>query len=214
MLDGVWTHNPGNVNRILSIGLLLITLVSSISLISCGGGSSAGPPPPPPPSAGGAIGSSTVTVTGTSGAITHSVTFPLTITSVAPFSIHVSPTALSLTPGTSATVQVSLTVNSGTAPQLFVSVSGPPNSAGINMSSPQSLLTPTNPVSFFINPTSLAQPLQHFPVVITAADSLVSRLNSSVFTLPLTVSVPFSSNTTPTRSTFFRTDKAPTGMVY
>lgn len=288
MLDGVWTHNPGNVNRILSIGLLLITLVSSISLISCGGGSSAGPPPPPPPpagdfslvvevpgvtiqqggaqqgqgiqatllngftgtisltlsglpagvtavpagpfslsgpglpqvafqlaaSTGAAIGSSTVTVTGTSGAITHSVTFPLTITSVAPFSIHVSPTALSLTPGTSATVQVSLTVNSGTAPQLFVSVSGPPNSAGINMSSPQSLLTPTNPVSFFINPTSLAQPLQNFPVVITAADSLVSPLSSSVFTLPLTVSVPFSSNTTPTRSTFFRTDKAPTGMVY
>src|SRR5260370_25046828 len=52
MLNGVWTHNAGNVNRILSIGLLLITLISSISLISCGGGSLAGQPPPPPPPAG------------------------------------------------------------------------------------------------------------------------------------------------------------------
>jgi hypothetical protein len=288
MSDGVWTHNPGNVNRILSIGLFLITLLCSVSLISCGGGSSAGPPPPPPPPAGdfsivvevpsvtiqqggalqgqgiqatllngftgtisltlsglpagitatppgpfslsgpglpqvgfqlaastsATIGNSTVTVIGTSGAITHSVTFPLTVIRVAPFSIHVSPTAVSLTPGTSATVQVSLTANSGTAPQLFVGVSGPPNSAGINMVLPQGFLTPTNPVSFFINPTSLAQPLQNFPVVITAADSPVNPLNSSVFTLPLTVSVPFSSNTTPTRSTFVRTDQSPAGMVY
>jgi len=165
-------------------------------------------------SIGATTGSSTVTLTGKSGAITHSVSFPLIITSVAPFSIHVSPTGLSLTPGTSATVQVSLTANSGTAPQLFVSVSGPPNSAGINMGLPQTFLTPTNPVSFFINPTSLAQPLQNFPIVITAGDNLVNPLNSSAFTLPLTVSVPFSSNTTPTRSTFVRTDQSPIGMVY
>jgi DNA-binding beta-propeller fold protein YncE len=281
------------VNRTFSIGLLLITLFCSVSLISCGGGSAAGslppsPAPPPPPPAGdfslvveaasvtiqqgGALqfqtiqgnllngftgtisltlsglptgvtatppgpfslsvlgqsqtvfqlaastsattGSSTVTVTGTSGAITHSVTFSLAVTLIAPFSIHVSPTALSLTPGTNATVQISLTANPGTSPQLFVTISGPPNSAGVNVGSPGALLTLTNPVSFPINPTIQAQPLQNFPLVITAGDSVVNATNTSVFTLPLTVSVPFTSNATPTRSTFVRTDQGPTGMAY
>src|SRR5438309_278217 len=124
-----------------------------------------------------ALGTSTVTVTGTGGGITHTATFSITVTPVAPFSIHVLPTALTVTPGTSATVQVSVTANPGTTPQLFTSVSGPPSSAGVNVSLPNGLLTLTKPVSFFINPTSLAQPLQNFPVVITAADN--SGVNSS-----------------------------------
>jgi len=158
-----------------------------------------------------AAASPTITVTGTVGAITHSATFQLTVTPVAPFSIQVSPPSLSLTPGTSGTVQVSVTPSPGTSPQLSVTISELPNNSGINMSLPQSFLTPTNPVSFFINPTPLAQPLQNFPVVITASDS---QGNSTVFTLPLTVSIPFSSNATRTRSTFARTDQGPTSMVY
>src|SRR5262249_6488212 len=69
----------------------------------------------------------------------------------------------------------------------------------------------TNPLYFSINTTDLAQPLQNFPISITASDN---ANNTSLVTLPLTVTIPFSSNTTPTRSTFFRTDKAPTGMAY
>ena len=46
---------------------------------------------------------------------------------------------------------------------------------------------------------------------ITASDT---SNNTSRVAIPLTVTVPFSTNTAPTRSTFFRTDRSPTGIVY
>ena len=157
------------------------------------------------------VGTSTVTLTGTSGTITHTASFSLTVTQAAPFRIQVSPTSAALTPASNATVQISVTATPGTSPQLGVNVVGPPNSSQVITGTPQGFLTPTNPLSFSISATDLAQPLQNFPVLITASDN---ANNTFVVTLPLTVTVPFASNTTPTRSTFFRTDKAPTGMVY
>ncbi len=56
----------------------------------------------------------------------------------------------------------------------------------------------------------LAQPVQNFPIVVTATDN---SNNSYVVVVPLTISVP-SSSTNPTRSTFARTDQGPTGVVY
>lgn len=156
-------------------------------------------------------GTTTVGVTGTSGTITHSATFSLTVTQAAPFKIQVSPSSIALTPASNATVQISLTANPGTSPQLGVNVTGPPNSSQVITGTPQGFLTPTNPLSFSIIATDLAQPIQNFPVVITASDN---ANNTSLVTLPLNVTVPFASNTTPTRSTFFRTDKAPTGLAY
>jgi hypothetical protein len=160
------------------------------------------------------VGGSTVTLTATNGALTHTATFQLKVTSVAPFSIRVSPTALSLTPGASATVEVSLTSNSSISSPLNVDVAGPPDSAGINVEIPRSLLTSTSPVSFVISPTAFAQPLQNYPVVITVGDSPGSPQNSSVFVLPLTVNLPYSTNNAPTRSNFVRTDQGPTNLVY
>jgi DNA-binding beta-propeller fold protein YncE len=151
-------------------------------------------------------GTATVTVTGMSGNITHTKTFSLTVSRAAPFAIHVSPTSVSLKPASIATVQISVTSNAAPPPQLGVNVSGPPNSSQVNLSIPQGV-----PLSFTITAKQLAQPLQNFPVVITASDN---SGNAAVVTLPLTVLMTFSSNTTPTRSTFFQTDKAPTGMVY
>lgn len=156
------------------------------------------------------LGATTVTVTGTSGTITHTLTFSLTVRQAAPFTIQVSPSSVSLTPASSATVQVSVTSNSGTSPQLDVNTSGPPNSSQIDVGFPRTVLTPTNPVSFSILATVLAQPLQNFPVGVTASDN---ANNTSFVSVPLTVTVPPSSNT-PTRSTFFRTDRSPTGIVY
>jgi DNA-binding beta-propeller fold protein YncE len=72
-------------------------------------------------------------------------------------------------------------------------------------------LTPANPLSFSVVANVLAQPLQAFPLVITASDN---ANNASVVAVPLTVTLPFTTNTTPTRSTFFRTNQSPTGMVY
>jgi hypothetical protein len=156
-------------------------------------------------------GTTTVSITGASGTITHSATFSLTVTQAAPFIIQVTPSSVALTPASNATVQISLTANSGTSPQLGVNVTGPPNSSQVITGTPQGFLTPTNPLSFSINATDLAQPLQNFPMLISASDN---ANNTSLVTLPLTVTVPFASNATPTRSTFFRTDKAPTGLVY
>lgn len=157
------------------------------------------------------LGPATVTVTGTSGTVTHTVTFSLTVSQAAPFSIQVSPSTVSLKPASSATVQVTATANPGTSPQLTLNVSGAPSGSEIRISNPQGLLTPTNPVSFSILAPVLAQPLQNFPVSIIASDN---ANNTSLVTVPLTVTVPFSSNAPPTRSTFFRTDQSPTGMVY
>jgi hypothetical protein len=157
------------------------------------------------------IGSTTVTVTGTSGTLTHTQTFSLSVTKAAPFTLQVAPTSLSLTPASTATVQVSVTAATGTSPQLSVNVSGPPNSSQITVGNPQGFLTPSTPLSFSLVATLFAQPLQNFPLAITASDN---AQNTAMVTIPLTVTVPFSVNTTPTRSTFFRTDHSPTGMVY
>jgi hypothetical protein len=75
------------------------------------------------------------------------------------------------------------------------------------------LSTLTTPGRFVLQTSILAQPLQSFPMVVTATDT-VNPSNSSVSVVPLTVSVPFSSSTVPTRSTFVRTDQSPTGVVY
>ena len=157
------------------------------------------------------IGTTTVNVTGTSGTIKHTVPFSLTVTQAAPFTIQLSPPSVALTPASNATILVSVTAAVGVSPQLGVNVTGPANATQILTGTPQGFLTPTNPLSFSINATDVAQPLTNFPVMITASDN---SNNTSMAILPLTVTVPFSANTNPTRSTFARTDKAPTGMVY
>ncbi|MFZ0522819.1 MAG: IPT/TIG domain-containing protein [Candidatus Acidiferrales bacterium] len=156
-------------------------------------------------------GASTITVTATSGSISHTATFAVNVTQAAPWTIHASPSSVSLTPGTSATITVSVTSNSPTPPQLETQLPDTNGLYGINITSPQSLLTPSSPVTFIINPTPQAQPVKNYPFILTASDN---ASNTGIVTLPLTVTVPFSANTTPTRSTFARTDKSPTGMVY
>jgi len=158
-----------------------------------------------------AVAVTTITVTGTSGSITHTVRFSVSVTQAAPWTIHVSPQSLSLTPGTSATVTVSVTSNTPNPPQLAVILPDTSPLNGINITSPQGFLTPTNPLSFIINPTAEAEPLSGYPFVITVSDNVS---NTAIYTLPLTVTRPFGANTTPTRSTFIRTDQSPTGMVY
>ncbi len=162
-------------------------------------------------SSAAAVGTSTVTVTGASGTLSQSASFPVQVTAQAPFAIQVSPTSLSLTPGSVGTVQISVTVSSGTSPSLTTNISNLPNESGLTLMSPQGVLTPSNPVSFSVVATAVAQPLSNFPIVVTAQDS---SNNTSSVTVPLNVSVPFSSSTTPTRTTFARTDSNPNDAVY
>lgn len=157
------------------------------------------------------VGTSTITVTGTSGSITHSATFTVQVTAQAPFAIHVSPANLSLAPASVGTVQISLTANAGTSPSLQVSVSDLPKDSGLTLLYPQGFLSTSNPVSFTVEATALAQPVTSFPIVVTAQDA---SNNSSVATVPLTVSVPFSSSSVATRTSFVRTNDNPTGAYY
>ncbi len=60
-----------------------------------------------------APGNNTVTVTGTSGSLSHSVTFTLQVTQVAPFALQVVPGSLTMGPDSAQRVQVSLTANPG-----------------------------------------------------------------------------------------------------
>ena len=156
-------------------------------------------------------GTTTVTMTGTSGSITQTATFSVAVTQGAPFAIQVSPASASLTPVSQVSGQISITSGGSSPSQFQLNVAGPQNVAGINIVIQPTVLTPTNPVSFSINASLTAQPTQNFPVVITASDN---NNNTSSVILPLTVTVPFTSNTTLTRSTFFRTDQSVTGMVY
>src|ERR1700722_8570790 len=157
-----------------------------------------------------AITSSTITLTGTSGAITHSATFNLVVTQVSPFAIQISPTNLSVSPGSLTSVHIALTANPGTSPSLYANVSGAPSGSGVTVNPPEFLLSPSNPVSFSVGVAALAQPLQNFPLQIWASDN---SGNTSAVILPLSVNVP-SISLAPTRSTFVRTDNSPTGAVY
>ena len=150
------------------------------------------------------IGTSTVTVTGTSGSITHSVTFSVAVRAAAPFSIKASPASISIVPSSTKTVQVSAV---GVVPTLSTSTSTLPQNSGANIQ-----LNPTNFLQFSVVAGALAQPLQNFPIVVTATD-INNSSNSSVVIVPLTISVP-SSSVAPTRTTFARTDQDPTGVVY
>lgn len=161
-------------------------------------------------SATATVGTSTITITGTSGSISHAKTFALAVTAAAPFTIQVSPTALTLAPASNAEVQVSVTPSPGTSPSLAVQVTQAPPNSGFNIFGPQGFLTPTNPVQFSVEAGGLAQPVQNLPLVVTATDN---ANNSYVVVMPLTISVP-SSGVSPTRSTFARTDQGPTGVVY
>ena len=61
----------------------LLTAAAVLVLVavcaSCGGGSSNGSPPPPPPTGGTPAGTYTITVTGSSGSLSHSATFKLIV---------------------------------------------------------------------------------------------------------------------------------------
>jgi hypothetical protein len=73
------------------------------------------------------LGTVTVTVTGTSGTLTHSTTISLTITSNAPapnFTISVLPTSLSVTRGTSGHYTVTITGQNGFSGTVSLSVTG------------------------------------------------------------------------------------------
>jgi hypothetical protein len=160
------------------------------------------------------IAADPISVVATSGSLSHTTGFAADVTPASPWQIQASPSSVSLTPGTSATVTLSLTSSAPTSPQISVTapVTEQPPFTGIDITTSQGFLTTTTPATVTINPTAQAVPLNNVTLPIVGTDS--STGNTVQINLPLTVTVPYGANTTPTRSTYVRTDQPPSAFAY
>jgi YVTN family beta-propeller protein len=162
-------------------------------------------------SSSAAIGSSTITLTGTSGSITHSITLTVQIDAPPSFQLSLNPSSVTLTPNSSASVQVTL---SGTIPAgSNVAVEVPFNTAtlpGVTSSGPVYVSTAQPTATFQVIAALDAAAASSVPVEITGTSG------STVVNVNLFVSVnnTFPSSGPPSRSTFRRTDMDPTSAVY
>ena len=157
------------------------------------------------------VGNSTISITGSSGTISHSISLGFQVTAAPSFQLSLTPSSVTLTPNSSTNVQVSLI---GTLPAASeVSVTTPyqlPNLPGVTSSG--------------VTYVSEAQPTATFQ--ITAALDAPSATNVSVqvtgvsgqfvvnLNLVVSVSNPFPPVGTASRSTFRRTDEDPFSAVY
>jgi hypothetical protein len=110
--------------------------------------------------AGTAAGSSTATITGTSGALTHAASLPITVIAPPPaqadFSLAVSPQSLSLTVGGAGQpVQLTATALNGFSATTAVALSGLP--AGVTANPASVSLTPGTPQSITLTAGNSAQ---------------------------------------------------------
>ncbi|MGH9741357.1 MAG: hypothetical protein ACRD51_03295, partial [Candidatus Acidiferrum sp.] len=152
----------------------------------------------------------TVTVLGTSGSDTHQYSFPLTVNPAAPFHLSISPPALSMTPGSPQSVQVTVVPNSGAPPAVSLSTSTLP--ARWDFANPVITGALPGPYTLTFDPTVASQSLSNFPLFVTAKNALTGDVSIAV--LPVNLTVPFSPITAPTRSTVVRTEDTPAGAVY
>jgi hypothetical protein len=138
--------------------------------------------------AGTAVGSGTVTLTGTSGALTHSASLAISVVSPPPaeadFSLAVSPQSLSLTTGVAGQpVQLSATALNGFSGTTSVAVSSLP--AGVTANPASLTLTPGTPQSVTLTAGNNAA-AGSANVVFTGTSGTLSH----TATLALTVASP------------------------
>ncbi len=133
-----------------------------------------------------AAGMATITVTGTSGSLSHTATVVLTVSAAAPapdFTLTVAPTSLALTAGTAAqTVSVTATPLNGFTDQVSVSLSGLPT--GVNASPSTLTLMPSATQSVTLTAVASAA-AGNATVTFTATSGSLSH----AATLQLTVNV-------------------------
>jgi len=124
-------------------------------------------------------GSYALTVNGTSGALTHSVKLPLTITAARDFTVGLSPTTLTAAPGSSnANFSVSISSLNGFAGSVSVSLTGLPSG------------TTTSPVSpFNVAPGASQTVTLSFPTTVQAG-SYALTVNGTSGALTHSVNLP------------------------
>jgi len=157
-----------------------------------------------------AIGNATLTVSGTSGTLTETASFAVTI-SAAMFQLTAQPPSLTLAPGATATVQITASNNSGPVPNVVFNI---PNLANTGLTATENPTEPQpNSIFVTVQASPLAQTVVNFPLIITA-DATNNFSNTAAVTIPVSVTNSAPSTAPLTRSTMVRTDTDPTGAVY
>ena len=158
-----------------------------------------------------AVGSTVVTATGTSGSTKHTMSFTANVTAAAPFHLSASPPSLSLTPATTSNIVITLVNNSSGPSNIVVSLLQSLPNTGVNIPNQSNTVGP-NQTQYQVQATLVAQSATNYPIVFTATDTISNQ--TSIVTVPLTITHALTANTTPTRSFFERTDMDVTGAVY
>jgi hypothetical protein len=127
------------------------------------------------------IGTSTVTFTGTSGALTHTAPLALTVAAAPDFSLSIGPTARTLTAGaTGAPVAVSVTALNGLTGSVTVALTGLP--AGVTANPANLTLTPGAPQNITLTAASTA-------AAGTATVTFTGTSGALIHTTPLALTV-------------------------
>lgn len=156
-------------------------------------------------------GGATITIRGTSGTISHTYLFVVQVYSPPAFKISVTPPTLSLTPASIGTLHISTTAAPGTSLRMYTDF-GLFNGCGVDFDYRDFGATSDHPGTLPVRASAVAQPFQNVPIVITATNDATNQTSMAAVTLNVTV--PFPQVTTPTRSTFVRTDEKPAAAVY
>lgn len=151
------------------------------------------------------LGHATVTITGTSGVLTHTATVALTVTAPPPpdfVAVTVSPTDLTIKAGSIGTVSVTATATDGYTGTINVSVENLPT--GVTMSPATAALTPGVPQTFTLAAATTAQPA-------TSTVTFLGQVNSASGTADLNLTIAASANN-PLDVTTWHNDMSRTGL--
>jgi uncharacterized membrane protein len=121
-------------------------------------------------------GTYTLTITGTSGSLTHSVnvTFVIGTLTTPDFSLSASPSSQTVTPGTGANYTVSMTPSGDYSGTVNLSISGLPSGASATFT-PSSLSASTTTTSSLAITTSSATPTGTYSLTITGSDGTLTH---------------------------------------
>jgi DNA-binding beta-propeller fold protein YncE len=158
------------------------------------------------------VGTSTITVMGTGGGLSHTTTFSLQVQPTPSFQLQFSPSSLTLTPNSTVTTQLMLVpgANFGTD-SVSIQFGDVHLAGGITVASNPAALSAATPHGTIQFQTTFAQANgMSVPFTITGADGPFT--SQATMTLNLVNGLP--TNPAPSRTTFQRTDMDPTGVAY
>jgi hypothetical protein len=146
-----------------------------------------------------AVGTYSLTVTGTSGALTHSTTVSLTVTGPPDFALSANPASVSATQGNSTTTMITVTPQNGFNGAVDLSVSGLPSGATGSFNP-----NPTSTTSALTLSTSATTPAGTYVISVTGTSGALTRSISVTFVVNPAVQPSFSISAAPAAQTIRR----------